>query len=564
MFLVASINVYSQTPVYIQSTSCGYSFQDISGTGTALGLAYDGEANVTMPFSFSFYGTSSTALRVGNEGGILFNATTGNISSTNNSLSNGALAIFPLWTALYSAGDVYYQTIGSAPNRVFIIQWKVDHLMCTTGSGYLGNFQVQLYETSNIIAFLYNDLVFSSGCSSNNGGDATVGIRGTSDYEQFSYNTSFTNTCVSYTPCFPPSATISQNCASDFMTYSLDVQITSLGGATSANITDGTTTYFTNVGIGTYTINNLSTAKTIYVKDNLNTSCYNSYAVSMCDICTSTTLPDDECAGAPIIDLTQPFAGSTSCSYTVSAGSPSGCGTIENDSWMKFIASSTNVEMEFEVGNCSPINSGVQLVVFSGSCGALTALTGSCVNPTGELTTGTWNFSGLTIGNTYYIRIDGYAGDECPYWFTPVSGVVITPDNDLCADAMTLTCGGSDIASNILATNTDAPTACSGGGTTAKGVWYKFVGTGQSITISTDNAGTNFDTDINIYSGSCGSLTCVGGDTDSGAGTNSSYTFTATNGTTYYIYVDGNGTAQGQFELSITCVGCNANAGTWN
>lgn len=365
-----------------------------------------------------------------------------------------------------------------------------------------------------------------------------------------------------------PTGTMTKTCDPTFTSYSVSVQIDNLNGATGANINDGTTTYQSNVGIGTYIITGLSGSKTIYVEDVSNSSCNFNQAFTNCNICTDApSLPTNECASAPLIDLTQSFAGSTSCSYTASAGSPSGCGTIENDSWMTFIAASSNVEIEFQVGTCSS-GFGIQLVVFSGSCGSLTQLAGSCVNPASDGynsgTTATWNFSGLTIGNTYYIRIDGYAGDLCDYWFTPISGVVITPANDLCADAMTLTCGGSDIASNILATGTDAPTACSGGGTTSKGVWYTFTGTGQEVTISTDNAGTNFDTDINIFSGSCGSLTCVGGDTDSGTGTTSSYTFTTTNAVIYYIYVDGNGAAEGQFEISLTCTGCNANAGSWN
>ncbi|MDA3910757.1 MAG: hypothetical protein PF448_05315, partial [Bacteroidales bacterium] len=125
-------------------------------------------------------------------------------------------------------------------------------------------------------------------------------------------------------------------------------------------------------------------------------------------------------------------------------------------------------------------------------------------------------------------------------------------------------CGDSDIASNILATDTDAPSACTGGGTTGKGVWYQFTGTGQEVTVSTDNAGTNFDTQINVFSGNCGALVCEGGDDDNGTGTSSSLTFVATNGTDYYIYVDGDGAVEGQFEISVTCVdACNANPGTW-
>jgi len=365
-----------------------------------------------------------------------------------------------------------------------------------------------------------------------------------------------------------PQGTITKICAPNMLSYSATINITSLGGATGANILVGASQHYSNVGVGTYTINSINSAQTIYVKDANNATCGFNQGLDLCNPCTDApSLPSNECVTAPLIDLSQPFAGSTACTYTPSAGSPSACGqSIDNDSWMTFIAGSTNVEMDFTVNACSN-GDGVQLAVFSGTCGALTLIPSSCVNPSptpNSGTTGTWNFSGLTIGNTYYIRIDGYAGDLCGYSFTPISGVVITPPNDSCFNAIPLICGGSDTASNILATANDAPIGCVGGGTPSKGVWYKFVGNGQSTTVTTDNATTNFDTEINIFTGTCAALTCVGGDDDNGSGTTSTYTFNTINGTTYYIYVDGKGTAQGQFKISLSCVGCSANAGSFN
>lgn len=362
-----------------------------------------------------------------------------------------------------------------------------------------------------------------------------------------------------------PLATITKTCASDLLSYSLNVQVTNLGGATGVDINDGTTTYETNVGLGTYIISGLTSAATINVKDNAGT-CQYSEAITMCVICESSSLPTDECVNAPLIDLSQSFYGSTSCSYTAGADpdGSSSCGNIDNDSWISFIAGSTDVEIEYDVGTCSGSNTGIQLTVFSGSCGSMSDIPGSCLNQAPSESVGSWTFSGLTIGDTYHIWIDGYAGQLCDYSFTPISGVVITPENDSCFTAITLACGGSDTASNILATDGDAPTACTGGGTTSKGNWYTFTGTGQAVTISTDGTATNFDTEINIYSGACNALVCVGGDDDSGTGTTSEYTFTATNATVYSIYVDGKGAAQGQYEISLTCSACAANAGTWN
>lgn len=142
---------------------------------------------------------------------------------------------------------------------------------------------------------------------------------------------------------------------------------------------------------------------------------------------TSLTTPSDECNTAALINIAEPYSGSTRCSYTASASSPSACGmAIENDSWMRFTAGSSTVVIDYAVTNCTNGN-GVQLSVFSGACGSLTLLAGSCVNYATNNSTGTWTFTGLTIGNTYFIRTDGYANDLCSYSFSPVSGVIILP-----------------------------------------------------------------------------------------------------------------------------------------
>ena len=353
-----------------------------------------------------------------------------------------------------------------------------------------------------------------------------------------------------------PTGSITKTCAPDYSSYDLEVVVSTLDGATGVDIAVGATTYYSNVGLGTYTISGLNVSDDVNVSDVSDPCRRFSESVTACSICNDApALPTDECASAPLIDLSQPFIGSTACSYTVSAGSPSGCGVINNDSWMRFIAGSSEVDIEFTIGDCNPIDDGIQLAVFSGTCGSLSLIPGTCLNPSGENTTGTWNFSGLTIGNIYYIRIDGYAGDLCDYFFEPLSGVVLTPDNDVCANRTTLNCGDSNIASNILATDTDAPSACTGGGSnpTGNGVWYSFIGNGEIINISTDSPNTNFDTRISVYTGTCGALVCQGGDISSGSGTTSDLTFPTLNGTEYFVYVSGNGASQGQFEISLNC-----------
>jgi hypothetical protein len=125
------------------------------------------------------------------------------------------------------------------------------------------------------------------------------------------------------------------------------------------------------------------------------------------------------------------------------------------------------------------------------------------------------------------------------------------PSNDLCAGAITLGCGDSEAALTCDASNTDAPGGCTGGGAPGAGVWFRFVGNGEIVTVST--AGSAFDTQLNVYEGSCGSLTCVAGDDDGGPGTTSEVVFCALSGNTYYIYLDGFGGATGSYYISIAC-----------
>jgi hypothetical protein len=115
------------------------------------------------------------------------------------------------------------------------------------------------------------------------------------------------------------------------------------------------------------------------------------------------------------------------------------------------------------------------------------------------------------------------------------------------------------------ATNTDAQptciTSCCDTLDTYIGVWYTFPGTGDRVNISTDVIETNFDTEIQIFSGSCGTLACVNGNDNGGSefvsGLTSEYEFNTEPSTTYYVYVDGNQLDTGSYGIILTCNPCN-------
>lgn len=56
--------------------------------------------------------------------------------------------------AANNAGSVSYLLSGSSPNRILTVQW--DKMLWTfSGSTFAINFQVRLFETTNVIEFVY-------------------------------------------------------------------------------------------------------------------------------------------------------------------------------------------------------------------------------------------------------------------------------------------------------------------------------------------------------------------------------------------------------------------------
>ncbi len=198
--LPLNYTVYEGFPPYTFFNTA-FNFTDISGTGTPLNLADDGEANITAPFAFPFFGASSTNLRVGNNGAILFNATSGDIAFDNVAMSsapNNFIAAF--WDDIDDeTGNVYWQ---SFTDRV-IVQWHNRPHYDNIGAA---TFQAILHQ-SGLICFNYLDTDFGNPAL-NAGASATVGVRGASAAQavQYAFNQAIipNNTSV----CIAPSVDV--------------------------------------------------------------------------------------------------------------------------------------------------------------------------------------------------------------------------------------------------------------------------------------------------------------------------------------------------------------------
>ncbi len=123
------------------------------------------------------------------------------------------------------------------------------------------------------------------------------------------------------------------------------------------------------------------------------------------------------------------------------------------------------------------------------------------------------------------------------------------PANDLCEEAIELTCGTT--LTNVdatTATNSGYPTECLA--VSAAGVWYTFEGTGDLIDIVVSNE-TEF-LEIHFFSGTCGDFTCLRMKSNPLKIDN----YQTTDGAIYYFTVQTfyhSDSDAGTFDLSLTC-----------
>ena len=162
---------------------------DVVKAGFADNVTY-GPFNIG--FNFTFFGNSYNQFHVNTNGMITFG--TGSFSFTPAAIPSATLPnnfIAPFWDDLRidPFGNILYRTIGTAPNRKMVVQFR--NMVFSGLPPYMGTFQVILYESSNIIQTQYRLIILPNNDRAT-GGLATIGIEnsdGTAGV-QYSYQTS--------------------------------------------------------------------------------------------------------------------------------------------------------------------------------------------------------------------------------------------------------------------------------------------------------------------------------------------------------------------------------------
>lgn len=134
------------------------------------------------------------------------------------------------------------------------------------------------------------------------------------------------------------------------------------------------------------------------------------------------------------------------------------------------------------------------------------------------------------------------------------AGYVCPEYNDDCALAEEIPSVPAAVAGDTTDATQDFPPACGSGDELYHNVWYTLVGTGTVLEATTCD-GATWDTQIAVYEGDCGNLICVDGNDDA-CGLQSSVTWCALPGVTYYITVGGySDAAFGPFTLFVNDTG---------
>ncbi len=153
-----------------------FNWIDITGTGNYWAHYDDDSLCVPIGFDFVFYGTTYDTVCIGSNGYLTFGYQEYEFGNDPFPEVEGGSMIAPFFDDLIrheTDAGVYYQTLGTAPNRMFVVTWYIEDHYYSTPSEI--TFQVILYEGTNQIKFQYDDVTFGDPWF-DYGGSATVGL----------------------------------------------------------------------------------------------------------------------------------------------------------------------------------------------------------------------------------------------------------------------------------------------------------------------------------------------------------------------------------------------------
>ena len=522
LFLILSTTLsFSQVANYTFSETVGTYSPIVGGTllasTTGGATSYDvGGSYISLPTTsrFTFNGILITALTMTDDGALWLNPSTttrgfgvtGPISSTGT--ANGVISAMGMdLRSTQLSGQVYqrrWQDVGSE----VVFQWQnaARYLLSTTERF---SFQIRINKTTGVIQVVYGNMTSIANSTSR---QPQVGLRGTTnaDYN----NRRLTTTIPDASPNWgAPNGTTRGT-----------------SNAHNCRFTSGTPSCIPTLGLTFIWTPGASSTPTNDL------------------VCGATTI---SCGGS--------LNGTTINATNSGTGENTTCGTSQTQPGVWYVIAGTGQQMTASL--CATAWDS-KISIYSGpNCSSLTCIGG--IDDNGPSCTGTaasYSFP-TSIGTNYYIKVHGYSSTNNFTISLTCSAPPTPPSNDICSNATSLPCGTSNLAGST--TNAVSESSPLGYGS-QYGVWYSFVGDGNSTTIS---AYSTIDLGLVIMTGSgCSGFGLVNFTDNFGTFSTESHTFNTINGQTYYVYVAhylNSSTITGNFTISRTCpTPCNTTPST--
>ncbi len=257
---------------------------------------------------------------------------------------------------------------------------------------------------------------------------------------------------------------------------------------------------------------------------------------------SSAALANDSCSGAfPLLDGV--YCTESTTNATDDGDSPCLDRTRTKGVWFIYVPMLTG---KATVDTC-PSDFDTNLEVFTNACGALTSV--AC-NEDSTSCSGYWQASctfACTARTVYFIYAGGY---NSQFGRLQIRARAFIPlPNDECSGALALS-ENAYFNENTTYAEDDGESPCLGR-TRTKGVWFTFTPklTGK---YTIDTCPSDFDTNLELFTGGCGGLTSIGCNEDSwlcGRYWQAAMSFNATAGTTYFVYAGGYNSQYGNLQI---------------
>jgi len=317
---------------------------------------------INIGFTFVYNSVSYTQFKASTNGFLTFNTSNTSSQPTNNlNTSTERVILAALWddNQTGASGNVNYKLTGTSPNQTMTIEWKALRWNKVGFSAGTIDCQIKLYETTNIIEFIYNRGSYQS-LGNSTGIGASIGLGGATSGDFLSLSD------IAVSP-----------------TKSTSVETSTIGASPTNFLTKTAGQANTAIPNGT---------KYRFFPPLVNDNC--SGAISMTvnsnNTCTTTT-------SGTTLGGTQ---SSTACS-----------GTADDDVWYKFVATQSSHDLRE-----TPVTIGDAVVqMYSGTCASLTSI--ACIDNY-SVSDETYSATGLTTGNTYYVRVHSYGNGTGQGTFT--------------------------------------------------------------------------------------------------------------------------------------------------